>query len=240
MNERIGNNTNQKLLSGQGTNKMPVANQDVVVENVAERRYLWTARAFAVITAISLSCNFILILTINQIFPLYRIEPFLLTFQDKNEQVYHINTIDKTLNSDKSITEALVREYVLLRSTFETDLAEMESRWLQGGPVQEMSSDVIYMDFINNTAKRAIDKIKKESFTRDIRIITINEISEGQWQVEYEAKDMYPASSKPQLSYWIASLKIKYKTKSIKYKERMKNPIGFTVESYSLSRSKVN
>lgn len=240
MNERLGNNTNQKLLSGQAGRPAQNASQDVVIENVAERRYLWTARAFAVITAISLCCNFILILTINQIFPLYRIEPFLLTFKDKNEQVYHINTIDKALNSDKSITEALVREYVLLRSTFDTDISEMESRWLQGGPIQEMSSDGIYLDFINNTAKRAMEVIRKDSLTRDIRIITINEISDGIWQVEYEAKDMYPASYKPQLSYWVASLTVKYRTKVIKYSERMKNPIGFTVESYSLSRSKVN
>ena len=121
--------------------------KDVFVGNVGEKRYLWTARAFAIITAISLCCNIILILAISQVIPLYRIEPFLLTFQNKEDQVYNIQLV-QGLEDEKAITEVFVREYVLLRSSFDRDIPEMESRWMPGGQVQEMSSQTVQTLFL--------------------------------------------------------------------------------------------
>ncbi|MFV0627076.1 MAG: type IV secretion system protein [Alphaproteobacteria bacterium] len=242
MVERLngGSNVDQKLIGENSPKKRVAANQDTIVVNVAEKRYLWTARAFAIITAISLCCNFILLLTINQIVPLYRVEPFLLTFQNKDEQVYNIRLIGTALEDEKVISEVFVREYVLLRSTFDTDITEMENRWTQGGPLQEMSSNVVYSDFLKNTASKALEVIKKRNLKRNIRIITVNELSRGLWQVEYEAQDMFPSSVKPEISYWTASLKIRYRNKTVKYADRMKNPVGFTVETYSLTKNKIN
>lgn len=240
MENRLQNNSNQRLLEGRQGASAPLPNQDVIIENVAERRYLWTARAFAVITAISVCCNIILILAISQIFPLYRIEPFLLTFQDKNEQVYHVSDVDKMIDKDQNITEIFVREYVLLRSTFENDLSEMETRWLEGGPIQEMSEYGLYLEFIKKDAEKVLKEIRTKGLTRDIKIITVNELSNGLWQVEYEAQDMYPSSATPRVSYWTASLEVKYRQKIIKHKDRMKNPVGFTVTKYSLNRNRIN
>ena len=74
---------------------------------------------------------------------------------------------------------------------------------------------------------------------RDVRIMTVNELGSGIWQVEYETRDMYPDSKTPEVNYWTASLKIVYRYKSVKFKERLKNPVGFTVVNYSLSYNKV-
>lgn len=234
-------NVEQKLIGG-GPNKPRAAtpDHDTIVENVAEKRYLWTARAFAIITALSLCCNIVLILAIGQILPLHRVEPFLLTFKNKQEQVYNIVPVNTSLEDERAITEVFVRQYVLLRSTFDTDIPEMEARWLPGGPIQEMSSGQVYDDFLNNTAKRAIEFIRTKSLKRDIRIITVNEISRGLWQVEYETQDMLPTSTSPELTYWAASLQVAYRRKTVKYSERLKNPVGFTVVKYSLARKKLN
>ena len=89
------NNTKPRLIGGRGAAApRPNArrNEDVFVANVGEKRYLWTARAFAIIMAISLCCNVVLVLAIMQVMPLYRVEPFLLTFQDKQEQIYTANS----------------------------------------------------------------------------------------------------------------------------------------------------
>lgn len=234
-------NVDQKLIGGgAGGQRSPVASQDTIVESLAEKRYLWTARAFAVITALSLCCNIVLMLAIGQILPLHRVEPFLLTFKNKQEQVYNILPVNTSLEDERAITEVFVRQYVLLRSTFDTDIPEMEARWLPGGPVQEMSSGTVYSEFLDNTAKRAIDIIRAKNLKRDVRIITVNEISRGLWQVEYETQDMYPTSTSPELTYWAASLQITYRRKTVKYTERLKNPVGFTVIKYSLSRKKLN
>ncbi|MDR1693580.1 MAG: type IV secretion system protein [Lactobacillaceae bacterium] len=234
-------NVEQKLIGGASKQPKPsTSNQDTIVENVAEKRYLWTARAFAIITALSLCCNIVLLLAIGQIVPLFRVEPFLLTFKNKQEQVYNIVPVNTSLEDERAITEVFVRQYVLLRSTFDTDIPEMEARWLPGGPIQEMSSATVYSDFLDNTAKRAIDIIRTRSLKRDIRIITVNELSRGLWQVEYETQDMYPTSTAPELNYWAASLQVTYRRKTVKYTERLKNPVGFTVAKYSLARQNLN
>ena len=239
-NQLEGNNTQQKLIGGAARQpQRQVRNEDVFVANVGEKRYLWTARAFAIITAISLCCNIVLILAIMQVLPLYRVEPFLLTFQNKEEQVYNIQPIKGRMEDQKAITEVFVRQYVLLRSSFDRDVQEMEARWMPGGPVQEMSSSAVYSEFLEKTAQKALDLIRARSLQRNVRILTVNELGRGLWQVEYETQDMYPDSPAPEVNYWTASLRIAYNRKSVKYGERLKNPVGFTVVRYSLTYNKV-
>ena len=239
-NQLEGNNTQQKLIGGAARQPQRQArNEDVFVANVGEKRYLWTARAFAIITAISLCCNIVLILAIMQVLPLYRVEPFLLTFQNKEEQVYNIQPIKGRMEDQKAITEVFVRQYVLLRSSFDHDVQEMEARWMPGGPVQEMSSSAVYTEFLEKTANKALDLIRARSLQRNVRILTVNELGRGLWQVEYETQDMYPDSPAPEVNYWTASLRIAYNRKSVKYGERLKNPVGFTVVRYSLTYNKV-
>lgn len=239
-NQLEGNNTQQKLIGGAARQpQRQVRNEDVFVANVGEKRYLWTARAFAIITAISLCCNIVLILAIMQVLPLYRVEPFLLTFQNKEEQVYNIQPIKGRMEDQKAITEVFVRQYVLLRSSFDRDVQEMDARWMPGGPVQEMSSSAVYTEFLEKTAKKALDLIRARSLQRNVRILTVNELGRGLWQVEYETQDMYPDSPAPEVNYWTASLRIAYNRKSVKYGERLKNPVGFTVVRYSLTYNKV-
>jgi len=212
---------------------------DLFVANVGEKRYLWTARAFAVITALSICCNIVLILAIFQVLPLYRVEPFLLTFQNRSEQVYNIQPIKEGLRNQKAITEVFVREYVLLRSTFDREIPEMEARWMPGGPIQEMSDPKVYQDFLTNTANKALAVIRARGLSREVKILSVNELTNGIWQVEYETRDMYPDSDRPEVNYWTASLSVGYRTKSVKYGDRLKNPVGFTVSRYSLTFNKV-
>ncbi len=160
VNRLGGNNTEQRMIGGRPASRAtttPRRSEDVFVANVGEKRYLWTARAFAVITAISLCCNVILLLAVAQVMPLFRIEPFLLTFQSKDEQVYNIMPVRGNLADQKAITEVFVREYVLQRSSFDRDIPEMEARWMPGGPIQEMSSSAVYAEFLDKTARKAIE-----------------------------------------------------------------------------------
>lgn len=237
-------NTEQRLLAGRGGAPRQAVRRpqrrrvdEEIIVNASEKRYLWTARAFAVIVAISLCCNFVLILAITQLVPLYRLEPFLLTFENKEEQVYDIVPL-KNMEDQKAITEVFVREYVLLRSAFTNDIPEMESRWMPGGQLQEMSSSAVYESFVERTAKQVLNVIRTRGLNRQVQIMTINELSRGLWQVEYETRDMYPDSAAPEINYWTASLRVVYRKKVVKYGERLNNPVGFTVTAYSLSHNK--
>lgn len=163
----------------------------------------------------------------------------LLTFQNKQEQVYNIQPVNRDMEDEKEITEVFVREYVLLRSSFNRDIPEVEARWMPGGMIEEMSSPAVYKDFVENTANRALELIRTRQMIRDVRIMTVNELGSGIWQVEYETRDMYPDSKAPEINYWTASLKVGYRSKRVKFKGRLKNPVGFTVYQYSLTYNKV-
>lgn len=243
MANQLGNNNEQRLIGGASVSEytrqtMPSRTKDAFVANNNEKRYLWTARAFAIITAISLCCNVVLLLAIAQVIPLFRVEPYLLSFQNKEEQVYNIIPYSEDLTTNKSVTEAFVRSYVLQRSTIINDETEMEIRWLPGGIVQEMSSSAVYDEFINKTANRALDLVRQRGLQREVNILTVNELGQGLWQVEYETRDMYPSSSAPELNYWTASLRVAYRKKSVKFNDRLNNPVGFTVIRYSLMHNK--
>lgn len=235
-----GRNTSQRLIGGAAPKKQASReNSEIFVANIAEKRYLWTARAFAIITAISICCNIVLVLAITQVLPLYRIEPFLLTFENKQEQVYNIQPISGNMEDQKAISEVFVRQYVLLRSSFNRDIPEMEARWMPGGPIQEMSAPAVYSEFLEKTAKKALSIIRTKSLLREVKILSVNELGRGLWQVEYETRDMYPDSKRPEVNYWTASMRILYRPKNVKYGERLKNPVGFTVMRYSLTYNKV-
>lgn len=239
MAEKIGTSPEKRRLLGNAQAPRRASSSDVFVANVGEKRYLWTARAFAIITALSICCNVVLILAIFQVLPLYRVEPFLLTFQNRSEQVYNIQPIKEGLRNQKAITEVFVREYVLLRSSFSRDVPEMEARWSADGPIKEMSSPRVYDDFLKNTAQRALSVIRSRGLNREVKILSVNELTNGIWQVEYETRDMYPESTQPEVNYWTASLNVHYRPKTVKYGDRLKNPIGFTVDRYSLTFNKV-
>lgn len=239
MAERLVPGQNQRRLTGNAPRRRSTRSSELFVANIGEKRYLWTARAFAIVTALSICCNIVLILAIYQVLPLYRVEPFLLTFQNRAEQVYNIQPIKGGLRNQRAITEVFVREYVLLRSAFERNIPEMEARWMPGGTIQEMSAANVYQDFLDNTAQKALNIIRTRGLVREVKILSVNELSNGIWQVEYETRDMYPDSEKPEVNYWTASLNVGYRKKTVKYGDRLKNPIGFTVYNYSLSYNKV-
>ena len=207
---------------------------DTFVVNASEKRYLWTARAFAVVTAISLCCNLILLLTISNILPLYRIEPYLITLTNKENQVYHIVPYSRDMEAKKSITETFVRQYVLLRTTLLPDIDEMESRWLSGGDLQEMSSARVYTTFLHKTGKPWLDKMREDGITSNVKILTVNEIDDSVWQVEYSVDYYLPAERKPTTKKFRAILRIQYRARAVQYKERLKNPVGFKVIEYGL------
>ncbi len=246
MADQLGLSTSEQRLIG--TNQKPAQQgaptrrtnrgEENLVVNASEKRYLWTARAFAVVTAISFCCNLILLLTISNIFPLYRIEPYLLTLSNKEEQVYRIVPYTRDMESQKYITETFVRQYVLLRTTLLADTDEMIARWQNGGDLQEMSSNMVYQEFMKNSAGKLMQRMKQDGLTSDVKILTVNEIGDSMWQVEYSVNYYLPSSYEPRTVKYRASLKIQYQPRRVQYKERLKNPVGFKVISYGTKELK--
>ena len=237
------NNVKKMLLEGGGERRTVPQNRsaqrkrnaDVVVENATEKRYLWTARAFAIVFAISLCSNFILTYVIMSLMPLYRVEPYLFSFSNKQEQIYNIQPVGNIYDY-KYLTEIFVREYVMLRNSFVNDIDEMERRWGTESTIKEMSSVGVFDSFRKDFAEKALEQIRKYNITRDIKIVSATEVGgkDGRtwWQVEFRVEDMMPDFETPRVSVWVASVQILYRAKRVKFGERLKNPLGFTVVSY--------
>lgn len=237
MTEKLESNTQQKLIEGSSRAKQaaPVRKDSfALVANAGEKRYLWTARAFAVITAVSLCCNLVLFITIMQMIPLFRIEPFLLTFQSKAEQIYRIQPMGMSRTTRDAISEIFVRQYILIRNTFENNIPEMEARWGMDGSLREMSSDAVFSKFQKDDAPRILELIRTKNLTRRINIKNANKIAEDYWQVEFTMEDMLPTSITPEKRSVRASVRIAFRNKVVKHGDRLKNPIGFTVVQYNV------
>ena len=99
-------------------------------ENLRERRYLWTARAFAIVFVFSACSTFILLFSLFSLVPLVRVQPFYLTFQNKSEQIvnimksyccvcfgsgcYCVNWISEALKTNSSLTELYLEEIMII------------------------------------------------------------------------------------------------------------------------------
>lgn len=243
MADQLGvNGTQQRLIGSEQTRRAAAhhaavkqninQSEESFVVNASEKRYLWTARAFAVVTAISICCNLLLLLTIANILPLYRVEPYLLTLTNKEEQVYRIVPYSRDMESQTSITETFVRQYVLLRTTLLPDVEEMQSRWQNGGDLQEMSSPIVYQEFLKVSGNKLMQRMKQDGLTSNVKIITVNEIEKALWQVEYSVDYYLPSSYTPKTIRYRATMKIQYVPRRVQYKERLKNPVGFKVVQY--------
>ena len=49
---------------------------------------------------------------------------------------------------------------------------------------------------------------------------------------------MTPDMEEPEITQWVAIMKIAYVQKKVQYKERLKNPLGFTVVAYKTEQRK--
>ncbi len=209
------------------------------MQNLRERRYLWTARVFTVIFAISLCVNIVLIISILNTMPLNRTAPFMLTFQNKMEQIVDVKPmIDDARDSStaNAITESYVRQYVVQRNTLLPDIGEMNMRWGSEGPIRYMSSDSVYDDF-KEDAVEAMGQAKDNGLTRDVDIISVERAANGDWLAEIEARDMSYGATEPAVSRYTITLVVGYEKTKAGYSRYLKNPLGFTVTEYSIKPS---
>ncbi len=212
------------------------SNDELTVDLLRERRYLWTARAFAIVSAVALCLNLVLMIAMANLMPLKRAEPFLLTFQSKDDQVVRIRPLESDLGANDLLTEAMIRQYVLLRNTMTADIEEMSFRWGNDGPLRWMSSPNVYKQFAK-TIKDWLARVKLEGLTREVRIESVVR-QQDIWVVYIVTRDMLPEADQPVTQRWRVKLKVRYfgmsSKNEVKYVDRLKNPLGFVVSAYAI------
>ena len=215
---------------------------DISEEAMKERRYLWMARAFALVSVVSFLANVLLLMAVFSLVPLVRVQPFYLSTQDKDQQIITVvrpRTVD--LNSEV-LGESFVRQYLLARFTIGTNIPSLENTWGRNGIVYEESAPTVFAEF-SKTSGALIDRAKKDGFTRQVRILTV--IRSGTeadgasvWQAELEFSDMTRSESEPKYTKWRVTMRTSFTPtrEGLRWEQRLKNPMGFMVERFGMEQ----
>jgi type IV secretion system protein VirB8 len=198
------------------------------------RRYLWIARAFAIGMFLSLCLNVVLGLAITALAPLVRVEPMLLTFKDRSEQIVKIEPFERGTLGFELMTETLVRDYVLSRHEIVVDENEMRRRWGGHGLVAHRSGADEYRRFVAEAAPK-FDEIRASRLTRTVIVHRVGKIADGYWQVAFSTEDFAGSGSKIAENRWVASLTITYVPREVSWEDRYMNPLGFIVTDYAVA-----
>jgi len=208
-------------------------------ENLRERRYFWTARAFIAVCVVSIFINIVMLAALSSLTPLTRVQPFYLTFEDKDSQIVRIIPMNPTPEVLDQITESMIREYTILRNAVVSDDRVVTQRWGDQGPVRWMSSDDVYSAF-NRSTREALTLLREQRLVRDVNILTAYKLKtdpvEGDiWDVKMETIDMLPENTEAKKKTWNIRVQVKYMPYQQRWEERLKNPMGFKIVRYSQS-----
>lgn len=198
------------------------------------RRYLWTARAFAIGMFLSLCVNVVLGFAIAGLSPLVRVEPMLLSFKDKSDQIVKVEPFSRDTKGFELMTEMLVRDYVLSRHEIVLDENEMKRRWGGSGMVAHRSDADEYRRFVAEMAPK-YEEIRQKRLVRTVTVHRVSRIAEGYWQVEFSTNDYDSMGRKIAESIWVASMTTTYVPREINWEDRYLNPLGFIVTAYSVT-----
>ncbi len=208
-----------------------------------EERYLWMARAFSLMVVLSVVCNFILLIALANVTPVMRVQPFYLETQNKEQQIISIQRPPLEDLKSVDLKQSFVRQYLLARFGMGSDFAELERRWGVSGPVRWLSTEAIYRVF-QEEARQLQQLAREEGYVRNVKIASLNltrsDPARGRddWRASITLSDTNRTSVQAKESHFIAELTTTFRpsVSGLTWQDRLKNPLGFTVEAFVLKR----
>lgn len=202
------------------------------VSALETKRARITARAFAIGLYISLALNLALTSVLFMLTPLKTVEPLLVTFNDKNEQVVRIEPFRRDMPGILLFTEKSIQEYVKIREEIVASDDEMIERWAKY--VYKRSTPDIFNEFRREYSP-IWQQYRSRRLVRQVDIQTINRVGNS-FLVEYKARDVDRNGRVIDEKDWTATVVVRYIPRQVDYNERYVNPLGFTVIDYSTAR----
>lgn len=223
-------------------NPQVVYEGDISAEAITERRYLWMARTFALVTVVSFLGMLILLIALFSLLPIVRVQPFYLTSLNKDQQIIRVVRPNFNNINMQMLSEALIRQYLLARLTVNSNISELEQRWGLDGIINWMSSEVVFKEF-GRIAEATLNLARNEGLTRQVKILNITPYQNRKngvvdWQAEVEFTDLKYGDTEPVKSIWQIRMRIQFKPirQGLKWEQRLKNPLGFTVENFGMQQ----
>ncbi len=226
------------LKEGSSNDVLGAYPERVHVPAMPERRYLKTSRIMAIASIISMCSTIILGFILFYLAPQLTIKPRIVVLNRDDNIVQQIGEFTDSIPAFLLLTEKYVAEYIRIRNTVTPNITEMNSLWGDKSLLYLMSSSDIFAQ--NNQEKlRVLEDIRKYGLSRQVKILWIQRLNSGiaDWRVRYETIDTYTDGRPSEQHSWYATLRVGYSPRRIPTAEQMKNPTGFTVYSYIISKA---
>ncbi|MBQ9732506.1 MAG: hypothetical protein IJV97_05435 [Alphaproteobacteria bacterium] len=225
-----------KYREKQSPDKLGLYPEQVHVQAMPERRYLWTSRFLVITACLSICLSMMLAMTIFLLLPQRRAIPSLLQTNHYFSQLELSDWHEKLILAGDLIAEQLVREYIILRHVISNDYDEMVNRWAPGRKLYWLSSASVYSNFKNNDVPTNLKLFRDQALIRMVEIEWMRPVSRGLWHVQFITMDYFKGKGKPQIHIWRAYIRGMFT--DINYEnvyQRMHNPFSFLIVNYSLS-----
>lgn len=200
------------------------------------------SRLMTFVMATSLVVLFVLILTLDKMFPLNRPQVFFLTSQSFDDKEFLLTKMPENL---KLYEQEFVRNYVLERNEIVPDLAIMRSKWANSsdGIIKTRSTDAVFGKFAMTDMVNVIRQNLDESF--DIKC-DVEFDENGSVLPDTNVKNAYIVKFTYICSYGLLgdqehrqrfTLRVKVASSAknaLKWADRVENPLGIRVVDYAV------
>lgn len=207
-------------------NNLPPLNSNSM-ERVHRIAWLVAGIEFAIII--------LLIITLASLAPLKRIEPMLVTFGEKEQQIVRIEPFQKDASGFGLMTEKLIMEYTKVRNEVVLEEGEMKRRWGNNGYISIYSTDDGYKQFVKNVTG-VYESASSANITRSVTVNSIDMFDSSSARVQYQTTDKNNNGDTLNQENWIATVKWQYLPDKVTYQNRYDNPLGFKVISFLAAR----
>ena len=171
------------------------------------------------------------------ILPEQHVQPRLFVINKDTSQLEILERDERYYFAADLIAEQYIRDYMILRYTITEDYAELKDRWSKNSILYWYSTKTIFEEFLKKDAESAEEQFKSIGLQRYIEIDWTKRVSRSMWMVQFKTYDITRNNPKPKVDVWRATLRVGYdgNMRFKKPEDRILNPYGFLVYSYTLS-----
>ena len=207
------------------------------VPSLRERRFLWTARLFALIAIASLLLNIALTAAIVVMTPLKTVQPHLVEFARGSDVVASVKPIRKEMAGFPLLAESLVRKYVIDRETIprtnRDNAIPLRDLWGPDSFLRLASTNDVWNRFAGSVSQ-VVARIRESQRSRHVEIVSVVPQSPLQtYLVEFESTIYGPRGQEIATRAHEALIEIAFSpSEGMTRTQALNNPTGFTVLSY--------
>ncbi len=203
------------------------------------------SRLMTFVLATSLVVLTVLVWTLDKMFPLNRPQVFFLTSQMMDDQQLTLTEIPK--DNLELYKQQFIKEYIRARNEIEPNLSIMRARWANNadGIVKTWSNDDVFGKFTETEMFNIINQDLTEVF--DIKCVVefplynsviraVNSDNADTYSVHFQYNCKYgPLGDQSYVQEYIIRVQLEPGDESsVKWAERMENPLGIRVSGYDV------